>query len=190
MLIWRQEGVGGGRSSNYLLSGTGLSDSEILERGEGWELAWQTFQQIHRIFWFWEWLHPFVKSSDSAKGGGWDCSQQTFQMQHLKDFKPNLRICKGGVGWECSQQNLQVKDMQYTEKGGCRIAITVDKRNTNYAMHIGDFPRIDFEDPPSRGERIVFSGPNTNTNTIRLQKRGRIRIRILFGFRNMAEYEY
>ena len=41
-----------------------------------------------------------------------------------------------------------------------------------------------------RGERIVFSGPNTNTNTIRFQKFGRIRIRILFGFRNMAEYEY
>ena len=42
----------------------------------------------------------------------------------------------------------------------------------------------------TRGERIVFSGPNTNTNTIRLQKCGRIRIRILFGFRNIAEYEY
>ena len=42
----------------------------------------------------------------------------------------------------------------------------------------------------NRGERIVFSGPNTNTNTIWLQKCGRIRIRILFGFRNMAEYEY
>ena len=41
-----------------------------------------------------------------------------------------------------------------------------------------------------RGERIVFSGPNTNTNTIRFQKCGRIRIRILFGFRNLAEYEY
>ena len=41
-----------------------------------------------------------------------------------------------------------------------------------------------------RGERIVFSGPNANTNTIRFQKCGRIRIRILFGFRNMAEYEY
>ena len=41
-----------------------------------------------------------------------------------------------------------------------------------------------------RGERIVFSGPNTNTNTIRFQKCGRIRIRILLGFRNMAEYEY
>ena len=36
----------------------------------------------------------------------------------------------------------------------------------------------------------MFSGPNTNTNTIRFQKFGRIRIRILFGFRNMAEYEY
>ena len=41
-----------------------------------------------------------------------------------------------------------------------------------------------------RGERIVFSGPNTNTNTIRFQKCGQIRIRILFGFRKMAEYEY
>ena len=36
----------------------------------------------------------------------------------------------------------------------------------------------------------MFLGPNTNTNTIRFQKCGRIRIRILFGFRNMAEYEY
>ena len=42
----------------------------------------------------------------------------------------------------------------------------------------------------SRGERIVFSGPNTNTNTIRFQNVVRIRIRILFGFRIMAEYEY
>ena len=41
-----------------------------------------------------------------------------------------------------------------------------------------------------RGERIVFLGPNTNTNTIRFQECGRIRIRILFGFRNVAEYEY
>ena len=39
-----------------------------------------------------------------------------------------------------------------------------------------------------RGERIVFSGPNTNT--IQFQKCGRVRIRILFGFRNIAEYEY
>ena len=39
-----------------------------------------------------------------------------------------------------------------------------------------------------RGERIVFSG--SNTNTIRFKKCGRIRIRLLFGFRNLAEYEY
>ena len=99
-----QEGEGR-RSSNHLLSGTGLSDHQILERGEGWELAWQTFQQIHRIFWFWEWLHPFVKSSYSVKGGGWDCAQQTFQIEHLKDFKPNLRFCKWGVGWEILTEN-------------------------------------------------------------------------------------
>jgi len=42
----------------------------------------------------------------------------------------------------------------------------------------------------SRGERIVFSGLNTNTNTIRSPKFGRIRIRILFGFKNLAKYEY
>ena len=42
----------------------------------------------------------------------------------------------------------------------------------------------------NRGERIVFLGPNTNTNTIRFRKFCRIRIQILFGFRNMAEYEY
>ena len=38
-----------------------------------------------------------------------------------------------------------------------------------------------------RGERIVFSGPNTNT--IRFQKFGWIRIPILSVFRNMAEYK-
>ena len=63
-----------------------------------------------------------------------------------------------------------------------------------------------FQEVNCRGERIVFSGPdtntniirfqtsetwpNTNTNTIRVQKYGRIQIRILFGFRNLAEYEY
>ena len=53
-----------------------------------------------------------------------------------------------------------------------------------------------------RGERIVFSGPNTNTNTIwfqnfdpntntntiRVQKFGRIQI--LFGVPLLSEYEY
>ena len=41
-----------------------------------------------------------------------------------------------------------------------------------------------------RGERIVFSGPNTNTNTIRVKKFVRIGIQILFGLRNLSEYEY
>ena len=41
-----------------------------------------------------------------------------------------------------------------------------------------------------RGERIVFSGPNTNTNIIRVHKFDRIRIRILFVFFIMTEYEY
>ena len=36
----------------------------------------------------------------------------------------------------------------------------------------------------------MFSGLNTNTNTVRFQKFGWIRIRILFGFRNLAKYEY
>ena len=45
-------------------------------------------------------------------------------------------------------------------------------------------------------KNLVFSicydilGPNTNVNTIRVQILGRIRIRTLFGFRNLAEYEY
>ena len=39
-----------------------------------------------------------------------------------------------------------------------------------------------------RGERIVFSGPNTNI--IRVHKFDRIRIRILFVFCIMTEYEY
>ena len=43
---------------------------------------------------------------------------------------------------------------------------------------------------PTRGERIVFLGPNTNTNTIRVKKFVRIRIQILFGLRNLSEYEY
>ena len=42
----------------------------------------------------------------------------------------------------------------------------------------------------ARGERIVFSGPNTNTTTIRFQKFGRIQVRVLFGSEYMAEYEY
>ena len=42
----------------------------------------------------------------------------------------------------------------------------------------------------ARGERIVFSGPNTNTTTIRFQKFGRIQVRVLFGLEYMAEYEY
>ena len=41
-----------------------------------------------------------------------------------------------------------------------------------------------------RGERIVFSGPNTNMNIIRVHKFDRIRIRILFVFVIMTEYEY
>ena len=42
----------------------------------------------------------------------------------------------------------------------------------------------------NRGERIVFSGPNTNTNIIRVDQFDRIRIRILFVFFIMTEYEY
>ena len=42
----------------------------------------------------------------------------------------------------------------------------------------------------TRGERIVFLGPNTNTNIIRVHKFDRIRIRILFVFVIMTEYEY
>ena len=41
-----------------------------------------------------------------------------------------------------------------------------------------------------RGERIVFSEPNTNTNIIRVHKFDRIRIRILFVIFIMTEYEY
>ena len=41
-----------------------------------------------------------------------------------------------------------------------------------------------------RGERIVFSGPNTNTNTIWFHKIGRIRIRILFEAPLLSEYEH
>ena len=40
----------------------------------------------------------------------------------------------------------------------------------------------------SRGERIVFWGPNTNTNIIRVPKNNRIRI--LFGFPKLTENEY
>ena len=43
---------------------------------------------------------------------------------------------------------------------------------------------------PCRGERIVFLGPNTNTNIIRVHLLDLIRIRILFGLRNLTEYEY
>ena len=67
------------------------------------------------------------------------------------------------------------------------------------AMKLGD--GLEQEERPSlsnlylkwariRGERIVFSGPNTNTNTIRVQKLCQIRIRILFGVPLLAEYEY
>ena len=42
----------------------------------------------------------------------------------------------------------------------------------------------------TRGELIVFSGPNTNTNTIRFQKFGRIQVRILFGVPLLSKYEY
>ena len=38
VMIWRQVAAGG-PSSNYLLSGTGLSDPEILERERGWEVG-------------------------------------------------------------------------------------------------------------------------------------------------------
>ena len=41
-----------------------------------------------------------------------------------------------------------------------------------------------------RGEQIVISGPNMDTNTNQFQKFDRTQIRILFGFRNMAKYEY
>ena len=61
-----------------------------------------------------------------------------------------------------------------------------------------EFNLIDIVQPASsevslsvnRGERIVFSGPNTNTNIIRVHKYDRIRIRILFVFFIMTEYEY
>ena len=36
----------------------------------------------------------------------------------------------------------------------------------------------------------MFLGPNTNMNTIRVQKFGRTRIQILFGSRDLSEYEY
>ena len=42
----------------------------------------------------------------------------------------------------------------------------------------------------SRGERIVFWGPNTNTNIIRVPINDRIRIRILFSLKKSPEYEY
>ena len=40
----------------------------------------------------------------------------------------------------------------------------------------------------TRGERIVFSGPNTNTNTIRFQEY--CQIQIIFVFKIKAEYEH
>ena len=45
---------------------------------------------------------------------------------------------------------------------------------------------IDIINTSTRGERIVFSGPNANMNTIRVHKFGRIQIQILFGLRIMA----
>ena len=42
----------------------------------------------------------------------------------------------------------------------------------------------------ARGERIVFSVPNTNTNIIRVRKFDGIRIQILFVLFIMTEYEY
>ena len=42
-----------------------------------------------------------------------------------------------------------------------------------------DFEDV-YEETKNRGERIVFSGPNTNTNIIRVRKFDRIRIQILF----------
>ena len=41
---------------------------------------------------------------------------------------------------------------------------------------------VEVEGAGSRGERILFFGPNTNTNNIRNQNFDRIRIRIIFVF--------
>ena len=88
-------------------------------------------------------------------------------------------------------------------------------RRQNYWVFV--WAQIWLEPNSSRGERILFFGPNTNTNNIRnqildqiririifvfsewantntnnirAQIFGRIQIRIIFGFRIVPEYEY
>ena len=80
-----------------------------------------------------------------------------------------------------SRQNMSYLDLDLSP--GCETTRTIHR----YRRLEGFFVMMLWR---CRGEQIVFSGPNTNTNTIRFQKFGRIRIQILFGFRNLAEYEY
>ena len=102
-----------------------------------------------------------------------------------------------------------------------------DLQDTAHVLYQGNIPILSFKRESlsiylipvssSRGERILFFGPNTNmnnirnqildqiririifvfsewantnTNNIRAQIFGRIRIRIIFGFRIVPEYEY
>ena len=67
--------------------------------------------------------------------------------------------------------------------------VNMRMKNLNEGEHDCEGPPME-ESDHHRGERIVFSGPNTNTNIIRVDKFDRIRIRILFVFFIMTEYEY